>query len=440
MKALLVGSLVALVILMTVPGEAAPKRMKSYFSQGGSHHGTIAGYASNKVRGEPQYTCPEGYNQEGKECSKIITSSPVDVCLDGDLTDEGCRMVKPAVKSCPPEFTKKCAHHWGHSCSCVKVSIESKVRGDCPEGTADSPDFESCVKDIPAPIMEKCPAGFMKEVSSSRETHCYSEEFMDPECKCNKEDASLEDGKCVFEEIVDCTGGGGDKGAAIGHGHIRYLAPKKFKSFSHFGSHSVPVPMGHNNSTKGGVVTSTVVSQTCRRRKVASPVCTCPPESIVIRSGGHFQKSSRPIKCKIQEFVEAEKICSITDLPIKDHSECRTTAEVAPPFICPANFTESCSHHHFHGSPSCKCVLFERAELEAMCLSEDYELTDGVCVKLEESITSCPAPSVEVGDLCESVKTVPPLVTYTSTFTCTGKGCDGSVDHLKKKKHLEHLQ
>eukprot|EP00922_Rhytidocystis_sp_ex-Travisia-forbesii_P043113 GHVS01064413.1.p1 GENE.GHVS01064413.1~~GHVS01064413.1.p1 ORF type:complete len:439 (-),score=41.03 GHVS01064413.1:277-1593(-) len=436
MKSLLMGSVVVFVILLTtVPSEAAPKISKNYFSPRVSHHGTVAGYASGKVRGEPEYSCPEGYNQEGKECAQIVISSPTDVCLDGDLTDEGCRSVKPVTESCPPEFTKKCSHHWSKSCTCVKVSIEPKVRGDCPDGTADSPDFESCVKEIPAPIIEQCQDGFKKEMDADDGAQCYSEEFLDPVCKCNKEEAILENGACVLEEIVDCTDGA-DKGA--GFSHHRQLAPKRFKGLSHFGSHSVPVPMV--NSTKGAaVVTSTVVSKTCKRRKVATPQCTCPPDSITIRSGSHFHKSSQPIKCKTIDFVEPERLCSITDLPVTDPAECRTTAEVAPPFVCPANFTESCSRSRFHGSPSCKCVLFESAELEKVCLSEGYELLDGVCVKLEASVTRCPEPSVAVGDGCESIRTVPPVVTYTSTFTCTGKGCDGSVDHLKKKKHVHSL-
>eukprot|EP00921_Rhytidocystis_pertsovi_P000003 GHVQ01000006.1.p1 GENE.GHVQ01000006.1~~GHVQ01000006.1.p1 ORF type:complete len:444 (+),score=36.25 GHVQ01000006.1:175-1506(+) len=390
---------------------------------------------------DPVYTCPEGYNQDGKECGKVVRSGPVESCPTGSvMTSAGCTVIRPVVLSCEEGFTKECGKHHSSKCTCTQTIVEDKVRDACPVGTIDSVDFQYCSKTQLAPIVEKCPEGSSQNWHSSwkhgvsaNALECYVDEFLAPECSCSKGEPTTEGNKCVLEEVYDCT----PESHTVPSFHSRHLlAKKKLKAGQHLHGGNQGTHVHEDGTSKAGHFTKEVLSRTCKRTKVLNPTCECPDGTTKTGMGNVFGKYA--MKCRARTTVAPEKRCSIDLSPVNDDEDCFQTKKVMPTYSCAEGFVNSCERNWLHHSEQCKCVQINSGDVLTSC-AEGFTEANGKCIKLVDSDFSCERGSTRAGDMCESIRIVQPTVTYTTTYSCIGKGC-GAMDnhHAKKLKAKVH--
>lgn len=409
------------------------------------------GYAPTKVRNEdPEYTCPEGYNQNGKECSMLVTAKPEESCpFASKKTDRGCKKVRPILWDCPVGYSKKCDHHRKDNCRCILVVVKDKILGPCPEGTVMSGDNigTTCEKEVLAPVIGKCPTGFMEklkrswrdETTTEKKLKCYSENYAEPKCSCSKAEAVMENGKCVHEEIYDCTNGK-DYGRKLNPKRLKTIAVEHFNrggGGANFNSALNHAGMYRGESKEGHYQTD-VVSRTCKRSKFTNPVCKCPVGTLTVAS--NFGSHEPANKCKIVDYVDPLMYCSVDNVIVGDPEECYTTELVAAPYYCPEDYLESCKGHS-NSKSGCKCVKVRKEEVIAKC-GNGYELENDECTLYMRVAITCPEGyDWKHEGICEKIKTTPPIVRYTTTYSCVGKGC-GAMDnhHAKKLKEGAHAK
>lgn len=339
--------------LLALIGSAAAQS----FYQGGKGAVSIA----PRQQTEPVYSCPAGYNLNGKTCERQLTAPPVTLCQQGHLQGDVCIIETEKQARCPPGTVLQ-----GKQCV---STLQQPANRFCPFGFTET--ISGCEANEQLPLIEIC------EIGNREGPQCATVDLapynVNQFCPPGFEEAAK--GGCWRSTVYDCTPPQHGKGGMAG---LRGLAGK--------GGMTVPVTNAKVN----------VIKQTCERKEGAAYISdrTC-PAGFTDTGSGCMQKNYFPTTTRCSNGGPVEACFVVRNAPFQ--------------YDCPAGTQmqgQICLSHQ---------VLPE----ETFCAQGyDNGLT---CLQQFPPVIRCDPGLQLSGNICVGIETAPPQVTV--TVTCTGKDC-----------------
>ncbi|KAH0487827.1 MAG: hypothetical protein KVP17_002489, partial [Porospora cf. gigantea B] len=301
-------------------------------------------------------------------------------------------------------------------------------------------DGTACLEKTPVALVAECPSACSKEGDQCFTTRTYSHTLQCPA------GWTLDGGRCVVEEIVDCTDdrlpdeecgehcyvdmqcSGGSCFTSKEAVEKTILEGRRFLAATTEGLDICnSKPCRAVKLTKQPDSSSLeLVSKTCLRRMETDPEVFCEgPADVVFNGESCCMKVAVPpvMRCPVQQFGASD-------------DECFRLRKRAPQYVCPAGFEKKCRGSS--RSPlGCECAATEENQAERSC-PEEAELYDDVCVVYEDPIAYCPELGAELMDDAYCVKTVrePVRLRTTITLECVGEQCFEKVRADFARKNL----
>jgi len=319
------------------------------------------GGAGLPMRTDPIYSCPAGFNLNGKTCEKTITSAPQVVCNQGILQGLECVIETPKTARCPPGTIQQ-------GKNCVQ-QISAPAQAFCPSGFIET--FGGCEMTEQLPLIEVC------EIGSREGPQCATVDVAPYNTQqfCPPGFEEHAKGGCWRTTTYDCTPLQRGKGGLA----LRGLIGKE-------GGSSAPVTNAKVN----------VIQQTCERKEGAAYITerSCP--------GGFTDNGSG---CMVKNYFPTTQRCS-NGGPIE---ACFTTRAAPLNYTCPAGTQQNGQ----------ACISTVSQPEETFC-SIGFDNGLG-CIQTFAPQQVCPGGLTLSGGICLGQETAPPQVTV--TVTCTGKNC-----------------
>jgi len=308
----------------------------------------------------PVYTCPLGYNLNGKTCEKQITASPNTICTQGVLRGQECIIETPKQARCPPGTTLQ-----GKQCI---EQLQQPANKFCPPGFLET--FNGCELTEQLPLVEIC------EIGSREGPQCATVDLApyntNKYCPPGFEEHAK--GGCWKSTTYDCTPLQRGKGGMS----LRGLIGKE---------EGMRLPVNPKVN---------VIQQTCERKEAAAFVTdrSCP---------AGFTDSGAA--CMLKNYHPTTTKCS-NGGPLE---ACFTTRNAPYQFDCPL------------GTQAQGQLCFSQKSLpeERFC-AIGYD-NGANCLQTFQPQIVCEAGLTLSGGICIGSETAPPQVTV--TVTCTGKNC-----------------
>ncbi|EZG43817.1 putative oocyst wall protein [Gregarina niphandrodes] len=288
---------------------------------------------------DPVYTCPAGFNLNGKICERQTTAQPQLICHQGVLSGLECLTETPKSTRCPPGTLQS-----GKQCITSQEFPPVKV---CPTGFVET--LAGCEAQQPLPLIEVC------EIGSREGPECVTAEtapyVVSQKCPPGFEEAAK--GGCWKKTTYDCTPAFAGKGGLRGLIGELGVAPANAKA--------------------------QVIKQTCERKE-AAPYLTdkvCPAGFEDNGINGCIKKHFHPVITKCSNGGAASQCFTTRTVPFEQECEtgvmtgkmCRIQKTVAPETFCATGYDNGQA-----------CV---QAHPTAPVCAPGLTLTGGLCVGSE---------------------------------------------------------
>lgn len=432
-------------------------------------------------------SCPEGYQELGKQCARTVYVEPQITCPNGGQLTAAGNCVKYLGKNseCLPGFNRV-----GGLCIRIRSAPRELV---CPEGYLLRTDDE-CVRTVTLPDHEACPAG-----STVRGETCVIQHESAPVIEC-PEGFNLVEKECIREEAFDCTPrsgipnpmslvgkelepelptsgelgateipivevpepsstlppeelpptitfsttslvsptpipstvtssrGAGGEVVSIASGQNHYFtngkgARRRLQGIGHVSTTTSVSQIGHYPNNNRLVRTSTTSIYNPQATTVTHPQATTVTHPLRTATVDYVVEST----CKRMRVQPADKVCPNGALEGK---MCQSEQVVAP-VIVPGGIVEELA------APYTTCPAGYSADLTNpdLCTVEDEvtptfycpagSVDEGErCAVRSPSRATCDAGFALEGDVCAETEFVQPLVEFTVTYACVGKECE----------------
>ncbi|KAH0480938.1 MAG: hypothetical protein KVP17_001613 [Porospora cf. gigantea B] len=376
----------------------------------------------------PAVMCSSGFSYEGLEgcCVMDEETEAQYICPDGSPSDGYvCTRTTKPVFTCEEDFSLEDG-------SCIRHRKDT-MDAQCPYDS--KMDGLSCLEKIPVELVPECPVSCYKEGDQCFTNKTFAHSLMCPP------GWTLDGGRCVMSEMVDCTdktlpGEGcgphcyidmqcsGEKCFASRDVIQQRIAERKGKRF--LGSATADVcstqPCKVSKMTKKADSSSLeLVSKTCLRRTETDPEIFCEGPAEAVFNGK---------ECCVQIPVPPVYKCPVLRFGATD-DECYRLKRRPAQYICPPGFEQKCrSGSAFPRPATCQCVAVDHEPSTPVC-PEGSALHDGLCVLFEEPVAYCADEGATLdGQVCVRTIREPVRMRTTITLECLGERC---FDKLKSE-------
>lgn len=333
-------------------------------------------------KGEPSYTCPMGFDLQGKKCLRYREDALIPVCEQGLLQggkDAICLMTDAPRRVCPEGFVED-----GQGCIAWDT-VNPLTR--CP------PHFELvtgkkkevfCEKPVKVPGAFVCPQGTVEDGKG-----CVSYQYISPNWECPM-GTVMEGHLCASYEEYDCS-------------QPVFPGKKDHHKLRRLGKHKEDhiVELGKGQSME----TIIEVARRCKRTNYAQAIATCAP--------GTYSEGKQ---CKVVERFDYQETN-----PILTYE----TADVDS--YCPEMFQwcpdSKGKHSGFGGKKHSQCCQMHSAQWFHQC-DVGYVLDGNQCVAYSHPVYVCKSghKKSKKGN-CQAVEYREPIVSWKAEYFCEGKDC-----------------
>merc|ERR1712137_773951 len=344
--------------------------------------------------GEPSYTCPNGFQLNGKICSRVNTQGMIPVCENGILNNELCEITVGPNETCTNGYSFD-----GQSCMRWE---EFPPVIQCPPGfnlLNDKKDGTTCERAVQVPGLLVCPNGTVDHGKK-----CVSYSHVNPEYNCPN-GSILEGQFCVNHETYDCspTYAGGASHKKKSH-HLRLLGEKKKKHGDKHGDEYI----GSKGYQEERI---TDIAMMCERSNYSAPHMKCPENAVLDGK-----------QCKLANFAD------------KIQEKGMVTYELAEVEVfCPRG--DYCSHgkkkHHGGKKHGEQCCVYDRKPTFLTCPSgHQLNADQDRCVTYRPPVFICKdGKKKNKKGQCSSMEYREPIITYQASYSCVGKDCGAHKHH-----------